>query len=254
MGDLVLWMRVGLCGPIARVAEPLAYWRRHSQAATLQVGLEHAREEVHIAELGIRMLGGASVATADQAEALRNACILGSFFGGDSASAPGEQFAAIDLQRPQISAFGAGVSPTEPAGRHAGEATGLWRELAAATTELAELRDPGGGADRAAGLGAARELLREVGVLDGREDDAPSAAPAEVRSALMEAALHCSADTELASNRFLLIDRRRGAVADEEVMELLRFGMGASSPEQLREAIARRRLEIERLREQAGVS
>ncbi len=41
MGDLVMWMGVGLAGRAIRVTEPLASWRRHSGSATVQRKVEH---------------------------------------------------------------------------------------------------------------------------------------------------------------------------------------------------------------------
>ena len=48
MGDLIMWMGVGLAGSVIRVADPLACWRRHPGSATLQPSAEHAREHLRM--------------------------------------------------------------------------------------------------------------------------------------------------------------------------------------------------------------
>ena len=246
VGDLILWVRLGLRGRVRRVDEPLAFWRRHAEATTSQLNLDHAREHVRVAELGIGLLGGETLDRADRAEALRNACILGSLLGGDWANPEIARWAAIDLQGPKTSAWGAGIPWTEMPDERADEAAGLVRALAEATTELATLRVPG--ARPAGGLEAARELLGHAGILgsDGEETGAASEA-ADFRGAMMEAAWHCSADSGAERNRFLLIDTTDGTVTQQELDEVSSLAWGCS-PDALRAWLAQRTDEIERLR------
>ena len=242
IGDLILWVRLSMHGRMKRVAEPLASWRRHPEGATSQVGLEHAREHLRVAELGIELLGGAAIDRADRAEALRNACILGSFFGGDWTEVPGDRWATVDLQRPTISAYGAGMQWNEMPDERAEVATKLWRELALATTELAALRAPD--AARPGGLEAARELLGRAGVV-GEAD--PAVDGGEVRTAMLEAAWHCSADSGIERTRFLVVDATDGTVTQAEFDELSHLGIYPWHDD-VRATIAQRSEEIERLR------
>ena len=245
VGDLILWVRLSIHGRLKRVAEPLASWRRHPEGATSQVGLEHAREHVRVAGLGIELLGADAVEVADRAEALRNACIFGSFFGGGASDGPGSQWATVDLQRPAISAYAAAMPWNEMPDERADEPTRLWRELALATTELAALRAPQ--APRPGGLDAARELLGRGGLLDGATaGPEPESDPGDVRTAMLEAAWHCSADSGIERTRFLLVDASDGTVTPREFDEL--YDLGIYPWMDLRGALARRNEEIERLR------
>src|SRR5919204_2789187 len=140
MGDLILWMGVGLAGRVVRVAEPLAYWRRHAGAATVQVNPDHAKEHLRIVTRGLALPRLGPQALAVRAEALRNACIMGSFFGGGASSAPGHRFTAIDLHRPRISTVAAGLEPDGVVDERADEFAGLWRHLAENLVEIAQLR------------------------------------------------------------------------------------------------------------------
>jgi Glycosyl transferase family 2 len=245
VGDLILWVRLGLRGRVRRVEEPLAFWRRHPEARTSQLGVDHAREHVRVAELGIGLLGGEAVDRADRAEALRNACILGSLLGGDWADPAMARWKAIDLQGPKTSAWGARLGLTEMPDERADEAAELARALAEATAELAALRVPD--ARPPGGLEAARELLGRAGILQGN-GAAPGTAPEvdDFRGAMMEAAWHCSADSGADRNRFMLVDTTDGTVAQRELDELSSLAYGCSR-DTLRAWLAQRRSEIERL-------
>jgi hypothetical protein len=246
IGDLILWLRLAGHGSLRRVDEPLASWRRHAEGATSQVGLDHAREHVRVADLGVELLGGTdALKRADRAEALRNACILGSFFGGDPADAPASRWATIDLQRPTISAYGAGMQWNELPDERADVATKLWRELARKATELAALRTPD--APRPGGLDAARELLRHAGLVAAATgEEGPASATREVRTAMLKAAWHCSADCDAERTRYLLVDSSDGAVTPAEFDELSYLGTHPWHDD-VRAAIARRADELERL-------
>ena len=249
IGDLILWLRLSGHGRLRRVDEPLASWRRHAEGTTSQVGLDHAREHVGVAELGIELLGGTdAVDLSDRAEALRNACILGSFFGGDPADAPASRWSTIDLQRPTISAYGAGIPWNELPDERAEVATSLWRELAHKTTALAALRAPE--APRPGGLDAARELLRRAGLLVAATgDEDPASGTREVRTAMLKAAWHCSADCDVERTRYLLVDASDGAVTPAEFDELSHLGTHPWHDD-VRAAIAKWTGELDRLRAQ----
>jgi len=248
IGDLILWLRLSMHGRVKRLSEPLASWRRHPEGTTSQVGLDHAREHIRVAELGIELLGADGFDRADRAEALRNACILGSFFGGDPSEVPGTRWATVDLQRPAISAYGAGMRPwfAMPDER-AQEAAKLWRELALATTELAALRAPD--APQPGGLEAARDLLGRAGLLGEASTEAGSEVDGGgVRAAMLEAAWHCAAESGIERSRFLLVDASDGKVTQEEFDELSHLGIHPWLHDEIRAAIARRTEAIERLR------
>ena len=48
MGDLILWMRVGLAGSVIRVEHPVASWRRHPGGITIETSLERARQHLQL--------------------------------------------------------------------------------------------------------------------------------------------------------------------------------------------------------------
>jgi hypothetical protein len=255
MGDLMLWMGVGRAGRVVLVPEPLASWRRHPAGITLQTSLQRAREHLRLAELGASLLDLPSDATAIRAEALRNACVIGAFFGGDpgdGSSAP--HFMAIDLQRPEISALAAGVGPEAVLDESAAEAARLWRELAGLVVEVAETRARQRGPDehrllsapsQSAGVEAASERLRGVGVLPvGPDAVVEDLSHRAVQTALWESAFECGADTRIDTSRYLLIDREDGLLGEDELGELTANAFQSSIPG-LRQAIARYRREIE---------
>jgi hypothetical protein len=250
MGDLTLWMKVGLAGRIVRLPGPLASWRRHPGGITLQVGIEHAREHVRLVEEGASLLGSSALGREAHAEALRNACIIASFFGGTAETAPGDRFAAIDLQRPQISAFGAGLEPSATLDDRADHVASLWRELGVLTTEIGERRAEATGRGSPGGLDAALDRLRLVGAIAA--DGATSgASDRELRIALMEAAVDCGADIDPRTSRYLLVDRRQGIVREDELAQLSGLAMSNSS-EQLRSLVASRRREWDSLQGRAA--
>jgi hypothetical protein len=255
MGDFVLWMRVGLAGRVVRVPKPLASWRRHPAGITLQGGAEHGRELLRLVDLGAGVLGLAPEETALRAEALRNACIQAAFLGGAGAGSMDDAFATIDLTRPATSAFTGGLEPIEMPDERADEVAQLWRELALLTIRLAEVRTLGTGLRaplrrlarkrRPTGLAAALRRLRRLGVLDTDGEANPSAwdgdsTPLE----LLEAALECEADTDPATGRYLVLDRRRQAIPEEEFNELNWLGHRANA-DQLGDVIADRRRKLE---------
>ena len=66
MGDLVLWLGIGASGRAIRVAEPLASWRHHSGSVTLRLSIEHAREHLTVARLGMDLAGLPALSGADR--------------------------------------------------------------------------------------------------------------------------------------------------------------------------------------------
>jgi hypothetical protein len=245
MGDLMLWMEVGLQGPIIRVPDPVASWRRHPGGITIQTSLERGRQHLQLVDLAASLLEIPADAVTLRAEALRNACVIGAYFGGGLEITGGPPFMAIDLQRPQISAFSAGLGPGDKLDERADEAARLWRELARLTVEVVELRTGGqrGKGERGAGLEAGVRRLRGVGALPMEDGTLAEAAEGEMQAALWEAANDCLPDVDLDTTRYLLIDRRIDALTEDELGQLNIDAFHASIP-RLRNAIAAHRREL----------
>ena len=207
IGDLILWVRLGVRGRLKRVAEPLASWRRHPQGATSQVSFEHAREHVRVAELGIELLrpGRRRRSGASRGAPKRVHPRLVLRWRLDHG--PGNRWATVDLQRPAISAYAAAMPWNEMPDERADEPTRLWRELALATTELAALRAPR--APRPGGLGGGARASRPRRRPGRRgRDPNPAFEAGGVRAAMLDAAWHCSADSGI--GRHPIPARRRG--------------------------------------------
>jgi len=246
MGDLILWMGVGLAGPAIRVAEPLASWRRHPGSATTQLGLEHAREHLRVVERGFALQGLPPVSRADRAEALRNACMFAAFSGAAWETFPNDRFATFDREGKRKSAWASGQPPDgEVDWAAAEEAARLHRELVLLTIERPGRR--AGAADEAnapaGGLDQAVSRLRAIGVLANEDGSfSPGAEGAELQLGLMEAALACGAEVDPHSTRFLIIDRDRISLSAAELAELGHLGF-RGSVEQIRAAVEKRRSE-----------
>ncbi len=223
MGDLIMWMGVGLAGSVIRVAEPLACWRRHPGSATLQPSAEHAREHLRIVELGAGLDGMGALSTAERAEATRNACFFGAFFGATGDTWPGERFVVFDLHRRLLSAS---TSKLGPGGEidwdEAERSAALYRELVALVAEGADRPEPGTG-----GLDAAMARLRDIGVIGAARE----VGPAELRLGLIEAAFACGADTGAIANRFVIVERGRVRVEAAALDEVVALGFASSAAE-----------------------
>lgn len=231
MGDFVLWIKLGLLGRAIRVPEPLALWRRHPEAATTQASPEHAREHLLVFDRATELLGE-SASRADRAEGLRNACLLGYFFAGPEGRRDAEDPLAIDLQHAATSAFGAGLGIEETPDQRADEAARLWRQLAAKTVKLLELRN-GTPQAEPLGLAHAERLLADLDATPAGD----GTSVARMGAAMIEAALHCGADLDPSRSRFLLIEPGRLEPAEEE--ELVHFAI-RSTVENLRGLISSR--------------
>jgi hypothetical protein len=255
MADFILWLRVGLAGRVVRVPEPLASWRRHPAGITLHGGAEHGAELLRLVDLGAQVLGLSEDQTAIRAEALRNACLQAAFRAGGSDGSLGERFGTIDLTRPSTSAFGAGIPRDEMPDERADQVAELWREVAMLTRRLAEVR-ASGRAPKAAlrrlarigkrtGLKAALRRLDRIGASAGEGGGNPAGfGGADLPIELMEAALECESDTDQSTTRFLVLDRRRDKIPDEEFEELNWLGLRASV-DQFGDVIADRRRKLE---------
>jgi hypothetical protein len=181
-----------------------------------------------------------------RAEALRNACVIGAYFGGGLEIAGGPPYMAIDLQRSEISSFGSGLGYGDLLDERADEAARLWRELAPLVVEIVDRRT---GAEReeapaGAGLEAAVQRLRGVGALAREDGTFADAAEGEMQSALWEAANDCLPDVDLQTTRYLLVDRRRDALTEDEMGQLTIDAFHAQIP-RLRNAIAAFRRELD---------
>jgi hypothetical protein len=246
MGDLLLWMGVGLEGRVIRVDHPVASWRRHPGGITIETSLERARQHLQLVDAAASLLDLPADAVGLRAEALRNACVIGAYFGGGLEIAGGPPYMAIDLQRPQISSFGAGLGYGDLMDERADEAARLWRELAPLVIDIVERRTGGArrdGAPAGAGLEGAVRRLRKVGALAREDGTFADAAEGEMQSALWEAANDCLPDLDLETTRYLLVDRRREALTEEEMGQLTIDAFHASIP-RLRNAIAAHRREL----------
>ena len=254
MGDFILWMRVGQAGRVVRVPEALASWRRHSASITLRGGAEHGAELLRLVDLGAGVLGLSAEETTIRAEALRNACIQAAFVGAGSGASMDDRFATIDLTRPATSAFSGGIGVNEMPDERADRVAELWRELALLTRLLAEVRIRTGKKapfrrlariGTRTGLEAALRRLRRLALLDDEGGVNPTAwAGGTVPEELIQAALECEADTDPARSRYLVLDRRRQAIPDDEFEGLNWLGHRASA-DQLGELIADRRRKLE---------
>jgi hypothetical protein len=245
MGDLILWMRVGLAGSVIRVEHPVASWRRHPGGITIETSLERARQHLQLVDVGAELLDLPADAVALRAEALRNACVIGAYFGGGLEIAGGPPYMAIDLQRPEISSFGSGLGYGDLLDERAAEAARLWRELTPLVVEIVDRRTGSRreAAPPGAGLDAAVRRLRDVGALAREDGTFADAADGEMQSALWEAANDCLPDVDLEQTRYLLVDRRRDALTEDELGQLTIDAFHASIP-RLRNAIAAFRREL----------
>jgi len=85
--------------------------------------------------------------------------------------------------------------------------------------------------------------LRDVGALAREDGTFADAADGEMQSALWEAANDCLPDVDLEQTRYLLVDRRREALTEDELGQLTIDAFHASVP-RLRNAIAAFRREL----------
>jgi hypothetical protein len=257
MGDLILWMGVGLQGRVVRVPEPLAHWRRHTGAATAQMDPDHAKEHLRVVMRGLDLPGLGSQPVAVRAEALCNACLVGSFWAGGAGTALGQRFLSIDLHKPRTSAVASGLGPEDVVDERAEEFVGLWRQLARNQAEVARLRAELGGTETPAvhdtpappgsGLERALSRLRAAGALPGTDGSTTYDVKSDLRTEMVEAAAECAADVDPETARFLLIDRRAWPMPDDEYRELMELGFQGSA-ERIRSAVDRRDQELEQLR------
>jgi hypothetical protein len=245
MGDFILWIKLGMRGPIVRVPEPLASWRRHGGSLSLKIAAEHGRELMSLVWEAADLLELPADAHAVRAEALRNACVQASFFGGD-AVVLGHRFATIDLTRAETSSMSAGLRLAEMPDQRADETGAAWRRLAAITAELARARSaPSAQLEESrpgAGMASALERLRRAGVLPDADPGAAAWGGGELGIELMQAAIECGRDTDPAASRYLVLDREDG-IPQDEFEELVDLGYRAN-PGRLRAVIADRRLKL----------
>jgi glycosyltransferase involved in cell wall biosynthesis len=227
MGDLVLWMGVGLAGRAIRVPETLASWRRHPGSATVQRNVGRAREHLAIVGRGEATDGFPPLSRADRAEAIRNACLFASLVCGDQEDWP-ERFALFDLHPKRISAFGSGYGAGATIDwADVAENARLYRELVLLTVRLAEARGrpDGSRSTPAGGAAAGTARLREVGMLPGEDGSfVEGVGEQEMRLGLLEAALACGEEVDPASMRFFLLDRNRVTLSEEEERRVVRLG------------------------------
>ena len=255
MGDLILWMSVGLQGPVLRLPEPLASWRKHPEGATSATGVVRASEHLRLFEHGLLL----DRATADhperRAEALRNACVVAAWFAGHTNFAAGEPITMVDQDRPLVSAWASGQPPaTERIDLgHAERVAARLRELGVLTLGLAGARAEGAHGHRG-GYERAVARLREVGALSGGESVGVGPLDEErFGEALIEAALDCAADVPPERARFLVPDREESRLVAGELETLVGLTLSGQAlatelPAAVEREIARRRDDLAQMR------
>ncbi|HZU41005.1 MAG TPA: glycosyltransferase family A protein [Solirubrobacteraceae bacterium] len=265
MGDLIMWMGVARSGPVLRVAEPLASWRKHPEGATSATGVERASEHLRLLEHGLALEPSVAVDRVLRAEALRNACAVAAWFAGYTNFAPGEPITMVDQDRTLISAWASGQEPASPrfdAGR-AARVTAALRSLGELTLELADARASGSGenagsAEPPGGYERALERLRAVGALGPASGGGPAGAgrapldEAALGPALIAAALDCAADVPAGRRRFLIPDRRQAQLVADELQALVGLTLAAQAHglglyDAVQAEVARRRDDLARV-------
>jgi len=231
MGDLIMWMGVARSGPVLRVDEPLASWRRHPEAATTETGLERAAEHLRLFEHGLKLEPQTAGDPELRAEALRNACIVAAWFSRHTDFAPDEPITMLDQDQPLVSAWASGQDPATPRfdSQYAERVATALRALGELTLELARARETDPALSRPSGTYAqAIERLRSVGVLTSPGGGPSQVDEAAIGPALIEAALDCN---EVASDRhrYLMPDRRQSQLVRDELRTLVGLRLGATA-------------------------
>jgi hypothetical protein len=253
MGDLIMWMGVARWGPVLRVAEPLASWRKHPEGATMATGVQRAAEHLRLFEHGLALDPQTAEDPQLRAEALRNACIVAAWFARHTDFAPGEPITMVDQDRPLISAWASGQDPTTRRFdfAHAERVAAALRSLGEATLQLAAAREtdesrsgPRGGYERAV------ERLRAVGALPPLDGSASRVHEGALGATLIEAALDCEADVPSERRRFLVPDRGQSALVADELRALV--GLTLAGPAAGRGMVDAVHGEIARRREDLG--
>jgi hypothetical protein len=261
MGDLILWMGVARSGPVLRVREPLASWRKHPEGATSATGVERAAEHLRLFEHGLELEPGVAASPELRAEALRNACLIAAWFAGHTDFAPGEPITMVDQDRPLISAWASGqdlaVARFDLA--RAERVAAALRELGELTLSLARAREGVGGAngarseaEPAAGYAQAVQRLRAVGALSRPGGERTALHHDGLGPALIAAALDCAADVPVARQRFLVPDHAESRTAPEELARLVALTLSAPAHGEgmlaaVQAQIAERRAQLSRL-------
>jgi GT2 family glycosyltransferase len=254
MGDLILWMRVGLQGPVLRVPEPLASWRKHPAGATSATGVVRASEHLRLFEHGLSLDDATAERPEHRAEALRNACVVAAWFAGHTDFAPGEPITMVDQDRPLVSAWASGQDAAAERFdlRHAERVAAGLRELGVLTLRLADAR-AGGPRQGPGGYERAVARLRGVGALGGGDADARPIDEARFGAALIEGALDCAADVPPETARFLIPDREQSRLVAGDVQALVSLtlagpAMGAEMAAAVHREVARRREDLAQAR------
>jgi hypothetical protein len=250
VGDLVMWMGVARSGPVLRVPEPLASWRKHPGGATSATGWQRAAEHLSIFERGLTLDHRTAEDPELRAEALRNACIVASWFAGHMHFAPKEPIMMIDQNRPLISAWASGqdLATSRFDLGHAERVAASLRLLGELTLELADARDADRGASEPpGGYEQAVKRLRAVGGLAGTDGNLARLNEDAFGAALIAAALDCTAEVPLERRRYLMPDRHKTALVAPELSALAELTL--SGPAHGRGILAAVRAEIERRQE-----
>jgi hypothetical protein len=253
MGDLVMWMGVARSGPVLRVAEPLASWRKHPEGATSATGAQRAAEHLRLFEHGLELDPPTAQDPELRAEALRNACATAAWFARHTEFAPGEPVTMIDRDRPLVSAWASGQDPRTPRFDlgHAERITEALRALGELTLELADTRDHDRSGNPPLGYEHAVGRLRAVGALSAADGSRAQLDEKSFGPALIGAALDCAGDVASERRRYLIPDRRQSALVAEELQALGGLTLagpshGSGMLEAVRAEIARRQQDLAR--------
>jgi GT2 family glycosyltransferase len=133
LADKELWLRLSRVGPFARVAEPLACWRRHGGALTVaEQGREMAEERLRILDSVFADAPEPELLAARD-QAYRNALVLSATVIAPGFNEPGERYFVVDRHAQQVSATAGAESSEE-------RLAALRDQLVSQRERIAELR------------------------------------------------------------------------------------------------------------------
>lgn len=227
-----MWLGVARSGPVVRVDEPLASWRRHPEAATTATGHERAAEHLRLFEHGLTLEPQTAEDPELRAEALRNACIAAAWFSRHTDFAPDEPITMLDQDQPLVSAWASGQDPATARfdAQHAERAAAALRSLGLVALDLAQARETDPVLARSPGTYAgAVERLRAVGLLAHPDGSRSRLDAAAVGPALIEAALDCADEVPAERRRYLMPDRRQSELVRDELRMLVGLRLGVSA-------------------------
>ena len=98
-GDFEAWLRLGLAGPMQRIAQPLATWRRHGQnTSTTQQGARMAAARIGVIEALFRRPDLPPAIAALRSQALSAACYFAAVIGLHDGRVPARRYLLASLR------------------------------------------------------------------------------------------------------------------------------------------------------------